>query len=106
MQPAQKLKQLLEQNISQVVVGKSAAVGLILNALLCGGHVLLEDVPGVGKTTLASAFARSLQLSFKRIQFTPDVTPSDVTGYTRIDFKTGESSFHEGAVFAQIVLAD
>ncbi len=106
MQPAQKLKQLLEQNISQVVVGKSAAVGLVLNALLCGGHVLLEDVPGVGKTTLASAFARSLQLSFKRIQFTPDVTPSDVTGYTRIDFKTGESSFHEGAVFAQIVLAD
>ena len=106
MQPAQKLKQLLEQNISQVVVGKSAAVELILNALLCGGHVLLEDVPGVGKTTLASAFARSLQLSFKRIQFTPDVTPSDVTGYTRIDFKTGESSFHEGAVFAQIVLAD
>ena len=68
--------------------------------------MLLEDVPGVGKTTLASAFARSLQLSFKRIQFTPDVTPSDVTGYTRIDFKTGESSFHEGAVFAQIVLAD
>ena len=106
MQPAQKLKQLLEQNISQVVVGQSAAVGLVLNALLCGGHVLLEDVPGVGKTTLASAFARSLQLSFKRIQFTPDVTPSDVTGYTRIDFKTGESSFHEGAVFAQIVLAD
>ena len=106
MQPAQKLKQLLEQNIARVVVGKGAAVELILNALLCGGHVLIEDVPGVGKTTLASAFARSLQLSFKRIQFTPDVTPSDVTGYMRMDFKTGEMSFHEGAVFAQIVLAD
>ena len=68
MQPAQRLKQLLEQNIAKAVVGKSDAVELILNAILCGGHVLIEDVPGVGKTTLAGAFARSLALSFKRIQ--------------------------------------
>ncbi|MBQ4452704.1 MAG: MoxR family ATPase [Clostridia bacterium] len=106
MQPAQRLKQLLEQNIAKAVVGKSDAVELILNAILCGGHVLIEDVPGVGKTTLAGAFARSLALSFKRIQFTPDVTPSDVTGYTSIDFKTGEMRFREGAVFAQLILAD
>ena len=106
MQPAQKLLQLLDSNISQAVVGKSDAVELILNAILCQGHVLIEDVPGVGKTTLASAFAKSLALSFKRIQFTPDITPSDVVGYTALDFKTGEMSYRPGAVFAQLVLAD
>jgi len=106
LQPAQKLLQLLNANIGKVIVGKEDAVELVLNALLCRGHVLIEDVPGVGKTTLAGAFARSLALSFKRIQFTPDVTPSDVTGYTAIDFKTGEMSYREGAVFSQLVLAD
>ena len=106
MQPAQKLLQLLDQNISKAVIGKSNAVELILNAILCQGHVLIEDVPGVGKTTLASAFAKSLALSFKRIQFTPDITPSDVVGYTAIDFKTGETSYRPGAVFSQLVLAD
>ena len=106
MQPAQKLLQLLDQNISKAVIGKSNAVELILNAMLCQGHVLIEDVPGVGKTTLASAFARSLSLSFKRIQFTPDITPSDVVGYTAMDFKTGEMSYRPGAVFAQLILAD
>ena len=106
MQPAQKLKQLLTENIRRVIVGKDEVVELILNAILCGGHVLIEDVPGVGKTTLASAFAKLLALSFKRIQFTPDVTPSDVTGYTFIDFKTNHMEYREGAVFAQIVLVD
>ena len=106
MQPAQKLLQLLDQNISKAVIGKTEAVELILNAILCQGHVLIEDVPGVGKTTLASAFAKSLALSFKRIQFTPDITPSDVVGYTAMDFKTGEMSYRPGAVFAQLVLAD
>ena len=106
MHPAQKLLQLLDQNISKAVVGKSNAVELILNAILCQGHVLIEDVPGVGKTTLASSFAKSLALSFKRIQFTPDITPSDVIGYTAMDFKTGEMSYRPGAVFAQLVLAD
>lgn len=106
MHPAQKLLQLLKQNISSVMVGKDNVVELILNAILCGGHVLIEDVPGVGKTTIATAFAKSLALSYKRIQFTPDVMPSDVTGYTAVDFKTGEMCFKEGAVFAQMVLAD
>ena len=106
MHPAQKLLQLLIQNISSVMVGKDNVVELILNAILCGGHVLIEDVPGVGKTTIATAFAKSLALSYKRIQFTPDVMPSDVTGYTAVDFKTGEMCFKEGAVFAQMVLAD
>ena len=104
--PAQKLKQLLTENIGRVIVGKSEIIELVLNAILCGGHVLIEDVPGVGKTTLASAFAKSLALSYKRIQFTPDVTPSDVTGYTYVDFKNDRMEYRQGAVFAQIVLAD
>ena len=106
MLSAQTLLQELETNIAQAIVGKDDAVELLFNALLCGGHVLIEDVPGVGKTTLASAFARSLALSFKRIQFTPDVTPSDVTGYSALDFKTGEMSFRQGAVFSNLLLAD
>ncbi|MCR4621371.1 MAG: MoxR family ATPase [Clostridiales bacterium] len=106
MLSAQSLLQQLEQNIAQAVVGKEEAVELLFNALLCGGHVLIEDVPGVGKTTLASAFARSLALSFKRIQFTPDVTPSDVTGYSVMDFKTGDMHFKQGAVFCNLLLAD
>lgn len=104
-QPNQLIHSLL-QNIRQVIVGKDDAIKLLLIALLCKGHVLIEDVPGVGKTTLASALAKSLQCSFKRIQFTPDVTPSDVTGFTMVNMKTGEMEFKEGAVMSQIVLAD
>ena len=96
----------LQQNIRRVIVGKDDAIELMLIALLCRGHVLIEDVPGVGKTTLASALARSLQCSFKRIQFTPDVTPSDVTGFNMINIQTGETDFRPGAVMSQIVLAD
>jgi len=96
----------LQQNIAKAVVGKEEAVELMLIALLCKGHVLIEDVPGVGKTTMASALAKSLQCSFKRIQFTPDVTPSDVTGFTMVSLKTGEMEFKPGAVMSQIVLAD
>ena len=81
-------------------------IELALIALLCKGHVLIEDVPGVGKTTLASALAKSLDCSFKRIQFTPDVTPSDVTGFSIVNFKTNELEFKPGAVMSQIVLAD
>jgi len=106
MQPAQRLNKLLKENIGRVIVGKEEIVELVLNAILCGGHVLIEDVPGVGKTTMVSAFAKSLALSYKRIQFTPDVTPSDVTGYNFIDFKSDKMEYREGAVFAQIVLAD
>ena len=96
----------LQQNIRKVIVGKDAAIEQLLIALLCKGHVLIEDVPGVGKTTLVSALAKSLQCSFKRIQFTPDVTPSDVTGFTMVSLQTGEMEFKPGAVMSQIVLAD
>ena len=96
----------LKANIGKVVVGKDNVVELMLCALLCQGHVLIEDVPGVGKTTLVSALARSLDCSFKRIQFTPDITPSDVTGFSMVNMKTGEMEFHQGAVMSQIVLAD
>jgi len=96
----------LQQNIGKAIVGKEEAIEYALIALLCKGHVLIEDVPGVGKTTLASALARSLDCSFRRIQFTPDLMPSDVTGFTLVNFKTGEMEYKEGAVMSQIVLAD
>ena len=98
--------QALKNNIHQVIVGKDDVVELILISLLCKGHVLIEDVPGVGKTTLASALAKSLDCTFKRIQFTPDVMPSDVTGYTAINLKSGDMEYKPGAVMSQIVLAD
>ncbi len=96
----------LQRAIGKAIVGKEEAVEYALIALLCKGHVLIEDVPGVGKTTLASALARSLDCSFRRIQFTPDLMPSDVTGFTLVNFKTGEMEYKEGAVMSQIVLAD
>ena len=88
MQPRQMIN-ALQQNIGKVIVGKEEAIEYALVALLCKGHVLIEDVPGVGKTTLASALAKSLDCSFKRIQFTPDLMPSDITGFTLVNFKTG-----------------
>lgn len=96
----------LKQNIGKVIVGKDEVIELLLIALMCKGHVLIEDVPGTGKTTLASALAKSLDCSFNRIQFTPDVVPSDVTGFTMVNFKTGEMEFHTGAIMCQIALAD
>jgi MoxR-like ATPase len=96
----------LKQNIGKVIVGKDEVIELALIAMLCKGHVLIEDVPGTGKTTMVSALAKSLDCSFSRIQFTPDVVPSDVTGFTMINMKTGEPEFHSGAVMCQIVLAD
>ena len=106
MQSAQELAAGLRQSVGKVIIGKQDAVDLLLIALLCRGHVLIEDVPGVGKTTLVSALARSLDCSFKRIQFTPDITPSDITGFTMANFKTGELEFHKGMIMSQIVLAD
>ncbi len=106
MQAAQTMAKLLEDNVGKVIVGKREVVDLLLISLICQGHVLIEDVPGVGKTTLASALARSLDLSFKRIQFTPDITPSDITGFSMVNFKTGEMEYRSGLVMSQIVLAD
>ena len=96
----------LQQNIRRVIVGKDEAIELALIALLCRGHVLIEDVPGVGKTTLVAALAKSLNCTFKRIQFTPDVMPSDITGFTMPSLATGQMEFKPGAVMSQIILAD
>ena len=106
MQVTQRFAQMLTKNVGQVIVGKERAVELMMIALLCRGHVLIEDVPGVGKTTLASALARSLDCSFRRIQFTPDITPSDITGFSMANLKTGELEYRPGMIMSQIVLAD
>ncbi|MGI8475062.1 MAG: AAA family ATPase [Thermomicrobiales bacterium] len=93
-------------NIERVIVGKRREVELVLVALLCRGHVLIEDVPGVGKTVLAKAIARSVGASFKRIQFTPDLLPSDVTGVSIFNPQASRFEFRPGPIFAQLVLAD
>jgi MoxR-like ATPase len=98
--------QHIRENIRQVIVGKAAAVDLLLICLLCEGHALIEDVPGLGKTSLVAALANSVDCSFQRIQFTPDVLPSDVTGFTMYHPATGEKQFFPGAVMSQIILAD
>ncbi len=100
------LARRLRENIQKVIVGKSDVIDLALVALLCEGHVLIEDVPGIGKTTLAKAIARSLNCSFRRIQFTPDLLPSDVSGINYFNQKAQEFEFRPGPIFAQIVLAD
>ncbi|MGN1251127.1 MAG: AAA family ATPase [Candidatus Spyradocola sp.] len=96
----------LRGNISRVIVGKEEVVDKVLAALLAGGHVLLEDVPGTGKTLLSRALARSLDGRFSRIQFTPDLLPGDVTGMAVFSPKTAEFTFKPGPVFANVVLAD
>ena len=96
----------LTANVARVIVGKEEALCLAVVALLCQGHALVEDVPGVGKTTLVRAMARSLGLSFKRIQFTPDLLPSDVTGVNWYNQKSGEFEFLAGPVMANLILAD
>jgi MoxR-like ATPase len=93
-------------NVEKVIVGKRYAIELVVTTLACRGHVLIEDVPGVGKTSLAAALARSVAGSFKRIQFTPDIMPSDITGYSAFSPKTGEFEYRPGAVMSQFVLAD
>ncbi|HZU76217.1 MAG TPA: AAA family ATPase, partial [Dehalococcoidia bacterium] len=100
------LARRLQENIGRVIVGKDAVVELVLVALLAEGHILLEDVPGLGKTVLAKSLARSLGCSFKRIQFTPDLIPSDVTGINFYNQRTGEFEFRPGPILAQIILAD
>jgi MoxR-like ATPase len=93
-------------NVERVIVGKHAEVRMALVALLCEGHILIEDVPGVGKTMLAKAISRSIGCSFRRIQFTPDLLPSDVTGLSIFNQKDQEFEFRPGPIFAQVVLAD
>ncbi|MEO3945671.1 MoxR family ATPase [Gorillibacterium sp. CAU 1737] len=102
----QQMTERIRGNVAKVMVGKEEAVELLMVALITGGHVLLEDVPGTGKTLLAKTIARSLAASFKRIQFTPDLLPSDVSGINFYNMKSGEFEFRAGPLFANIVLAD
>jgi len=106
MQDVRQLAVRLIDNIQRVILGKQDVVEQTVVALLCQGHVLFEDVPGVGKTMLARAIARSLGGTFKRLQFTPDLLPSDVTGVSIFQPETGDFRFREGPIFANIVLAD
>lgn len=102
----QEAARSVRQSVSQVIVGKEEVIDLLMVALLCEGHVLFEDVPGIGKTTLAKALARTLGCSFQRIQFTPDLLPSDITGITYYNQKSGEFEFRPGPLLSQVVLAD
>jgi len=96
----------LLENVEKVIVGKTDAIRLVITGLLCQGHILIEDVPGTGKTTLAKSIARSIGGTFSRIQFTPDMLPSDVTGVSIFNQKTSEFEFRQGPIVAQIVLTD
>ncbi|MGE5614225.1 MAG: AAA family ATPase [Bacillota bacterium] len=93
-------------NVENVIVGKRHAIELAVISLVCRGHVLIEDVPGVGKTSLVSALAKSINASFKRVQFTPDILPSDITGFSVYNQKTCEFEYRPGAIMSQIILAD
>jgi MoxR-like ATPase len=106
MSNVQEFAEAVVSNIEKVIVGKRASVELAVASLLCQGHLLIEDVPGVGKTMLARSIAKSLGCSFSRIQFTPDMLPSDVTGVSIYNQETKKFEFREGPVVAQIVLAD
>lgn len=106
LENARSTAQLIVDNVKRVILGKEEAIELGVIALMCQGHVLIEDVPGVGKTMLARSIARSAGCTFKRIQFTPDLLPTDVTGVSIFNQKTSEFEFREGPIIAQIVLAD
>jgi MoxR-like ATPase len=101
-----ELLERIERAVGGVIVGKPEAVQLLLTAILAGGHVLVEDVPGVGKTTLAKALARVFRVDFSRVQFTPDLLPADIIGSPVLDPRTGSFSFHRGPIFTHVLLAD
>ena len=98
-------KQIIQQ-VKKVIVGKDSVLLWVLTAMLAGGHILLEDIPGVGKTTMALAFSRALGFQCNRLQFTPDILPSDVTGFSVLEQSTGELTYHPGAVLCNLFLAD
>ena len=101
-----KLSHDLRENIEKVVVSNNEALDLAIVAILCNGHILIEDVPGIGKTTLAKSLAQSLGCTFKRIQFTPDLTPTDVLGTNIYNQRSGDFDFRPGPIFTQLLLGD
>ena len=101
-----EITQRLAQNIASVIVGKNEVIEKVILSILCEGHILLEDIPGTGKTTLAKALAKSIQVRFHRVQFTPDLLPSDLTGINFFNQKQGEFEFRPGSLFTNILLAD
>ena len=96
----------VQQAVNQVIQGKEDVVQKVFAAMIAGGHILMEDIPGVGKTTLATTFAKTLELTYHRVQFTPDVLPSDILGFSMYHNKTGEFEFHPGSIFCNLFLAD
>ena len=102
----EKQTEVLREEINKVIKGKSNVVDKVLCAMLAGGHILLEDIPGVGKTTLAMTIAKAMALSYRRVQFTPDVLPSDIVGFSMFNSQTKEFEYREGAIFANLFLAD
>jgi len=100
------IMQSIAENVGKVMVGQSGAAKLMVVCLAAGGHVLIEDVPGIGKTTMANALAKSIGVSFSRIQFTPDILPSDITGFSMYNPKTGEFEYKPGSIMSNIILAD
>ena len=101
-----KQSEQIMKEVGKVLIGKEEVIGKVLMAIYAGGHVLLEDTPGVGKTTLALGFSRALGLEYKRIQFTPDTMPSDITGYTVLGQGNGEALYRPGAVHTNLFLGD
>ncbi len=106
MSSIQSFAARVRENVQKVIVGKHQSIDLVVVALLCRGHVLIEDVPGTGKTTMAKALAASLDCDFQRVQFTPDLVPADLVGFNAYTPESGELSFKPGPVFSQILLAD
>ena len=106
VQSVQRMAARIRENVQQVIVGKDEAINLAIIAMLCRGHILVEDTPGIGKTTLAKALAQSLQCTFRRIQFTPDLMPTDVLGVNFYNQRTGDFQFRGGPIFSQMLLAD
>ena len=100
-----KTEQVINE-VRKVIHGKDDVIKMVLAAVLAGGHVLLEDIPGVGKTTMAMAFAKALSMDYRRMQFTPDVMPGDLSGFNMYDKATGSFKYVEGAVFTNLFLAD
>ena len=106
MKEKNSIMRKIVKNMSRVIIGKEGPSRLMVIALASSGHILIEDVPGIGKTTMANSMAKSVGLSFNRIQFTPDILPSDITGFTIFNQKTGEFEYRTGNVMSNVILAD